>query len=59
MNVNNDEGPGLVTPFFEYGYSDAGMEHVRGRGICCTTTSNDRSLVSRIGGNTFTPVVAG
>jgi phosphate transport system substrate-binding protein len=58
MNVNNDEWP-LVTPFIEYGFSDAGMEHVMDVGYVALPQAMIDDMVSRIGGNTYTAVVAG
>jgi len=58
MNVNNDDWD-LVKSFIEYGFSEAGMEHVMDVGYVALPQSMIDDMVSRIGGNTYTAVVSG
>ena len=48
MNVNNDEWD-LVRGFFEYGYSDAGMDHVMDVGYVALPEAMIDEMVARMG----------
>ena len=48
MNVNNDEWD-LVRGFLEYGYSDAGMDHVMDVGYVALPQAMIDEMVARIG----------